>query len=102
MAAIRILSSSGRPSRSPSMLLSMAAASTDPAPKQPPQILANLTNSSLKLVESRDPHREMQVRRRIKRTYLADDDVPNPTPGRAEASPAAGAGDGVRSERTER
>jgi hypothetical protein len=46
MAAIRILSSSGRPSRSPSMLLSMAAAAaTDPAPKQPPRILADVTNN---------------------------------------------------------
>jgi hypothetical protein len=80
MAAIRILSSSGRPSRSSSMLLSMVAvAATDPTPKQPPQILSDVTNNPLKLVESRDPHQEKQVRRRISQIYLAGDNDPNQT-----------------------
>jgi hypothetical protein len=62
------------------MLLSMAAAAaTDPAPKQPPRILSDVTNNPLKLVESRDPHREKQVRRRINQIYLAGDDDPNQT-----------------------
>jgi hypothetical protein len=97
MPAIRILSSSGRPSRSPSMLLSMAAAATDPAPKKPPRILANLTNTPLKLVESRDPHREYGGGKEKEQA-----DLPGRRRGPAEASPAAGSSDGLHGERTER
>jgi hypothetical protein len=63
------------------MLLSMVvtAAATDPAPKQLPRILSDVTNNPLKLVESRDPHREKQVRRRINQIYLAGEDDPNQT-----------------------
>ena len=56
---------------------------------------------SLKLVESRDPHREKQVRRRISQIYLAGDDDPNRTRERDKTWPTAGAGGGLHTERTE-
>jgi hypothetical protein len=84
------------------MLLSLAAAATmDPAPKQLPRILSDVTNNPLKLVESRDPHREKQVRRRIGQIYLAGDDDLNQTRERDKSWSVAGAGGGLHTERTE-
>jgi hypothetical protein len=48
-----------------------------------------LRTTPLKLVESRDPHREKQVRRRISQIYLASNDDPNQTRERDRTWPAA-------------
>ena len=63
--------------------------------------MSDVTNNPMKFVESRDPHWEKQVRRRISQIYLAGDDDPNRTRERDKTWPAAGARGGLHTERTE-